>query len=194
MVWMGRLDWQEELPVTIGCEGRQLSGKILGRAICLSFAGLMLVAGCNSAPPPVDRQAAEDAVRAADGEALKAAQALDAAGTASYYTEDAMVMPPNAPGASGRVAAQKAWAAMLVPGTEISWLPNKVEAAASGEMVYDQGTYSLTTPGPDGKPVNDDGKYLSVWKKQADGDWKEVEDIWNSDVPVAAPVAAAKTR
>jgi ketosteroid isomerase-like protein len=151
----------------------------------LSFAGLMLVAGCNQAPPPADRLAAEDAVRAADGEALKAAQALDAAGTASSYSEDVMVMPPNQAAASGRAAAQKVWAAMLVPGTQVSWFANKVEAAASGEMVYEQGTYSVETPGPDGKPVTDEGKFLSVWKKQGNGEWKEVESIWNSDLPAA---------
>ena len=168
-----------------GCERRQLSGRGLGQAVCLSFAGLMLVAGCNQAPPPADRLAAEDAVRAADGEALKAAQALDAAGTASSYSEDVMVMPPNQAAASGRAAAQKVWAAMLVPGTQVSWFANKVEAAASGDMVYEQGTYSVETPGRDGKPVTDEGKFLSVWKKQGNGEWKEVESIWNSDLPAA---------
>jgi len=180
--------------VTLGCERRQLSGKILGRAGCLSLAGLMLVSGCKQAPPSVDTQAAEDAVRAADGDSLKAAQALDAVGTASSYSDDAMVMPPNQPAASGRVEAQKVWAAMLLPGTEIMWNDNKVEAAQSGEMVYVQGTYSVTTPGPDGKPVSDDGKYLSVWKKLGYGDWKEVEAIWNSDLPVVAAPGAAKTK
>lgn len=181
--------------MTIGCEGRQLSGKSLGQAVCLSLAGMMLVAGCNQAPPPVDTQAVEDAVRAADGEALKAAQALDAVATASSYSEDAMVMPPNQPAVSGRAAAQKWWAAMLVPGTQIAWFANKVQAAASGEMVYEQGTYSVETPGADGKPVSDEGKFLSVWRKQGNGEWKEVESIWNSDLPVvAAQAAGAKTK
>jgi hypothetical protein len=43
--------------------------------------------------------------------------------------------------------------------------------------------------------VSDDGKYLSVWKKLGYGDWKEVEAIWNSDLPVvAAAPGAAKTK
>jgi ketosteroid isomerase-like protein len=173
----------------MGFERRRLSGKLL--AACVSLAGLVLIAGCTQAPPPVDRQAAEDAVRMTDADSLKAAQALDAAGTASSYSEDAMVMPPNQAAASGRAAAQKVWAAMLVPGTQINWFANKVQAAASGEMVYEQGTYSVEVPGPDGKPVSDEGKFLSVWKKQTNGEWKEVESIWNSDLP-AAPVAKKK--
>jgi len=37
-----------------------------------------------------------------------------------------------------------------------------------------------------GKPVNDHGKYVEVWEKQADGKWKCGTDIWNSDLPVPA--------
>jgi ketosteroid isomerase-like protein len=174
--------------MTTGCARRQLSG--LGVITCGCFAGLALVAGCNSAPPPVDTAAAVQAVKDADAAALKAAQALDANGTVSYYSDDAMVMPPNAPAITDRASAQKAWAAMLVPGAKVSWATNRVESAASGDIVYEQGTYSVTMPGPDGKWVNDTGKYLGVWKKQADGSWKEVEDMWNSDLPAvaAAPV------
>ena len=177
--------------MTTGCVSRQLSG--LGVMACGCFVGLALVAGCNSAPPPVDTAAAVQAVKDADAAALKAAQMLDAGGTVSYYSDDATVMPPNQPAITDRASARKAWAAMLVPGAKISWAANKVESAASGDIVYDQGTYSVTVPGSDGKWVNDTGKYLGVWKKQADGSWKEEEDMWNSDLPVAAaPVKKGK--
>jgi hypothetical protein len=29
----------------------------------------------------------------------------------------------------------------------------------------------------------DKGKYLTVWKKQADGSWKVLFDMFNSDLP-----------
>jgi ketosteroid isomerase-like protein len=83
---------------------------------------------------------------------------------------------------------------MLVPGTQISWAPSKVEVAASGDLAYDQGTYTMTGPGPDGKPITDKGKYLAVVKKQADGSWKVAEDMWNSDLPAVAPPAPAKKK
>jgi uncharacterized protein (TIGR02246 family) len=154
----------------------------------------MLVAGCNQAPPPVDLKAAEDAVRALDAAQLKAAQALDVAGVVAAYSADATVMPPNTPMLSDPASIQKAWAGMLVPGTQVTWTPSKVEVAASGDMAYDQGTYTVTGPGPDGKPMSDKGKYLVVVKKQADGSWKFAEDTWNSDLPAvaAAPVKAKK--
>jgi ketosteroid isomerase-like protein len=60
-----------------------------------------------------------------------------------------------------------------------------VEVAQSGDIGYTSGTYEFTMNDASGKPVNERGKYLEVWKKQADGKWKCVMDIWNSDLPVA---------
>lgn len=178
--------------MTISCARRQLSGKILGQAVfgCLGF--VVLAAGCNQAPPPVDLKAAEDAVRAVDAAQLKAAQALDVAGVVAGYSADATLLPPNMPAASDPASIQKAWAGMLVPGTQVTWAPSKVDVAASGDMASDQGTYTLSTSGPDGKPMSDKGKYVAVVKKQADGSWKVSEDIWNSDLPAVAPAPAKK--
>ncbi len=76
---------------------------------------------------------------------------------------------------------------MLVPGNSLAWTPSTVTAAGSGDMAFVQGTYTASMKGPDGKAVSDTGKYLEVWKKQADGSWKAVEDIWNSDMPMTPP-------
>ncbi len=40
---------------------------------------------------------------------------------------------------------------------------------------------------PQGKQMSDHGKYMVVWRKQADGKWKAVGDMFNSDVPLPAP-------
>jgi ketosteroid isomerase-like protein len=173
------------------CVRRQLSGL---RVVSGCFAGLMLIAGCNSAPPPVDTKAVEDAVRAADVAWSKAAGAMDVAATNSYYADDAVVMPPNMPVVTTHDGTQKAWASMLVPGNSLAWTPSTVTAAGSGDMAFVQGTYTASMKGPDGKTMPDTGKYLEVWKKQADGSWKAVDDIWNSDMPVAAPAPVAKKK
>ena len=54
------------------------------------------------------------------------------------------------------------------------------------------GMYQLTMKDSQGNPVNDRGKFVEVWKKQADGKWKVEADIFNSDLPVAAPSAERK--
>jgi ketosteroid isomerase-like protein len=135
----------------------------------------------------VDPQASVDAVRATDAQWAKAAAAHDVDGTIAFYSDDAIVMPPNTPMVQDKGSERKAWAAILVPGADISWTAGKVEAAKSGELVYDVGVYTLITRASKGKPqTTDGGKYLAVWKKQADGNWKAVAGTWNSDKPTPA--------
>jgi ketosteroid isomerase-like protein len=48
-------------------------------------------------------------------------------------------------------------------------------------MAYVIGFYTVDNP-----PL-DKGKYVEVWKKQANGAWKAVVDTFNSDMPASAP-------
>ena len=76
---------------------------------------------------------------------------------------------------------------MALPGLSINWQLSKVEVARSGDIAYGYGTYDMTFNDPKGKPVNDRGKILEIWKKQADGNWKCIVDTWNTDTPLPAP-------
>src|SRR5882724_5828415 len=128
----------------------------------------------------------EQALRDLDAKWSAAAGAKDIDKTVSYYSEDAVVMPPNAPSAKTRETIRSAWKEMLTtPGAAISWKATKVEVAKSGDLAYVSGTYEETMTDASGKSVKDHGKYVEVWEKQADGTWKVVADIWNSDLPVA---------
>jgi ketosteroid isomerase-like protein len=168
-----------------------LCGKMCVPALCGCLALMMLTAGCNQTP--ADTRAADaQTIKDLDTQWSKTAGAHDLDGTLSYYSDDATVLPANAPMVADKQAIRARWAAELVPGVDQSWQSNKVEVAASGDLAYDTGSYTMTMKDAQGKPVTDRGKYIEVWKKQADGKWKVVADIWNSDLPVAAP-APAKT-
>lgn len=134
----------------------------------------------------------EQALRNADAQWCKAAQAKYVDKTVSFYSDDATVMPANAPAARTKDAIRKVWGDLIAtPGFSISWKAIKVEVAKSGDIGFISGTYELTTNDASGKPVNDRDKYLEVWEKQADGKWKCGSDIWNSDLP-ASPTAEKK--
>jgi len=110
----------------------------------------------------------------------KAAATKDAERVASFYAEDAIAYPPNEPAAVGRTAAKKVWAAYFAdPTFSISWKTTHAEVA--GDLGYTAGPYEDSFKGPDGKMVNEKGKYLCVWKKQKDGTWKAIHDMWNTD-------------
>jgi ketosteroid isomerase-like protein len=95
-------------------------------------------------------------------------------------------MPPNAAGATTKESIRALWKDLLTD-AKISWKTKEVEVAQSGDLAFLSGTYEVTLNDPTGTPVNDRGKYIEVWKKQADGTWKCVADIWNSDLPASAP-------
>ncbi len=124
------------------------------------------------------------ALRDLDAEWSAAAGAKDLDKTVSYYSNDAIVMPPNASSATTKEAIRNVWKDLLAgPGLVMSWKTTKVEVATSGDLACLSGTYELTMNDANGKPVNDRGKYVEVWEKQSDGKWKCGTDIWNSDLP-----------
>jgi ketosteroid isomerase-like protein len=60
----------------------------------------------------------------------------------------------------------------------------KVDVAKSGDLGYTQGPFFMTTSDPKTRaPVTEKGKYLTVFRKQADGAWGAVEDTFMSDAP-----------
>jgi len=59
--------------------------------------------------------------------------------------------------------------------------------AKSGDIAYSQGTFKYTTTDPKTKKrVGQAGNYVEVYKKQADGTWKVVEDIATEETPLKA--------
>jgi uncharacterized protein (TIGR02246 family) len=150
-------------------------------------AMLLFASACGTPPPPDTRAADEAAIRNLDAQWSKTAASRDLDGTVSYYSDDASLLPPNAPIATGTHAIRGAWAPLLVPDTSISWQADKVEVSRSGDLAYVVGVYKMSMKGPQGKPVDDNGKFVEVWKKQADAKWKAVADIFNSDMPASKP-------
>ncbi|MGA8191588.1 MAG: DUF4440 domain-containing protein, partial [Candidatus Sulfotelmatobacter sp.] len=65
----------------------------------------------------------------------------------------------------------------------LSWHANKVGVARSSELGYTSCTYDFNIKDASGKTISDKGKYLTVWKKEADGAWKVLLDTYNSDLP-----------
>jgi ketosteroid isomerase-like protein len=49
-----------------------------------------------------------------------------------------------------------------------------------GRLGYTLGENAVTVPGADGKPMTIRGRYTTVWRREAGGDWKCAVDIWNT--------------
>jgi ketosteroid isomerase-like protein len=129
----------------------------------------------------------EKAVRDADEAWSKAAGAKDLDKTVSFYADDALVLPPNAPAVTSKDGIRNLWKGFLDSLTDISWKTARVETSKSGDLAFLVGSYELTMK--DG--IKDRGKYCEVWKKQAGGKWKVTTDMFSSDLPATAATSPA---
>lgn len=133
--------------------------------------------------PAVDATAARDAILAVDQAWEEAVLAGDAAAVTALYSADAIVQAPGAPRATGSQEIQELFTGMLeYPISSIALDTDIVEVAASGDIAYNAGTYTMTGAAPDGSEWTDQGKYMAVFEN-VDGQWKYAADMWNSDAP-----------
>ena len=92
---------------------------------------------------------------------------------ANAHAPDARQFQPNMPGAVGREAIRASFLKMFADGVLITWEPTEAFVSESGEMAWDRGVGTLTTP--DG--VAHDLQYVCVWQR-IDGEWKIVQDMF----------------
>ena len=162
----------------------------LALAGCLS---LLSLTACTQTAP--DTHAAEEnTLRELDAQWSKTAEAHDLDATVAFYTDDAVVMPGDAPLINTRQAIRELWAPMLAPNASVSWQVNQAEVARSGDLGYARGVYQLITKDAAGKATTERGKLVEVWKKQADGKWKCAVDSFSADAPPAPPVSEKNSR
>jgi ketosteroid isomerase-like protein len=154
----------------------------------------VLTGGCQQAGSVSDQDKA--AIQKAHDEFARmfAAEKPDPAGlVAMYYADDATVLPPNMPAANGKDAIIAAFTAM---GGVKTFKNGPLTISGSGDMAFVNATFDMTMAVPvTGEVVADKGKYLEVWKKQSDGSWKAIRDMWSSDEPppgLALPTGGLK--
>src|SRR5512134_447943 len=98
----------------------------------------------------------------------------DGAAIARLYTEDAQVIPPGAPVATGRPALAAFWRGTIESGIKgVALETTAVESA--GDLAYETGTVQLTAK--DGAVTK--ARYVVVWKRVGK-QWMLHRDIWNS--------------
>ena len=103
----------------------------------------------------------------------------------AHYTDDASVLIPNMPILTGKDAIRGGLKPMMSdPNFAVTFGATKVDVAKSGDLGYTQGPYSMTLSNPKTKAaITEQGKYLTVYRKEADGTWKAVEDTFMADAP-----------
>ena len=165
---------------------------VLHSSVFLCLMGLAAGTGCrpqgsndadtSESPPPLS--AADQAgIRSADSAFMAAANAGDAEQIAEVYTEDGSLLAPNLPPQKGRDAVRAFWGGFLDAYTvRFEVASDTIEGR--GDLAYNQGHYRFTAvPKAKGVPgIADEGKFLEILKKQRDGSWKYVLDMYSSNL------------
>jgi uncharacterized protein (TIGR02246 family) len=155
----------------------------------ITAVAALLALACQPATPaaPPFTDADRQAIEAQRTAWSNAANANDWAAVAALYTEDATALPPNAPVTTGRAAIQQMLSA-FPPVGEVKLTAGEVVGASDHAVV--RGVYSMTVMLPGSTvAIADTGKFVELWRKQADGKWLLSWDIWNSDIALPAPAA-----
>ena len=122
-------------------------------------------------------------IAAADSAFQAAANAGNAAGVAAVYAIDASLLPPNMPPRRGRTAIQSFWAGLLDAYT-VKFEIGSDLIEGRGDLAYNMGHFRFTAvPKDKNAPgIADEGKFVEVLRKQPDGSWKYIVDIYNSNL------------
>ena len=99
------------------------------------------------------------------------------------FADDAVVFPPNAKALRGRAEIRKADSTTHSAVKMTAFKLSMDDVIVSGDYAIETGTYDQTVQPKTGKAIHDVGKYIVVFKKQSDGSWKIIRDIYNSDLP-----------
>jgi uncharacterized protein (TIGR02246 family) len=122
-------------------------------------------------------------IRSVDSAFAAAANAGDVEGVTAVYTEDGALLAPNLPPQKGRDAIKAFWGGFLDAYTvRFEIASDTIEGR--GDLAYNQGRYRFTAvPKAKGVPgVADEGKFVEILKKQPDGSWKYVIDMYSSNL------------
>jgi uncharacterized protein (TIGR02246 family) len=159
------------------------------RPVLLSSLLLGLVVGAcaqpaeTPPPPPVDAAAMRDTIQAREREWSAAYLAGDAAAVANLYSEDAAQVQPAGDWRRGRDAISMGMKGELDTLNVSAREDITEEVIPAGDYVVEFGRYSYSATTKQGnRPVSGAGRYVVLWRKDADGQWRLHRDL-GSEAP-----------
>jgi ketosteroid isomerase-like protein len=156
------------------------------KRISLALVPTALTPACGNSS--FDAGAEATALLARDAEwATTASEGKDVEKTISYWSDDAVVIPPGQPAIEGKAALRSFVAdSFKTPGFRVHWVSNEVKFSPDGKLAYMRSDNEMTVPGPDGKAMKLPGRGVTIWRRDPDGVWRCVVDTWNEPPPAAA--------
>jgi ketosteroid isomerase-like protein len=168
-----------------------LYGAVLAAAISAPCAGWGQLAFPTGDAPSAPNPLADPTVKPGkmllfDLEARFAKDVLERGGAAfaDWFAEDGVALGNAAAPLIGKVAIAKSanWDPKVY---QLTWTPTDALMGPSGDMGYTWGHFEGHSKDANGNPVTTTGRYMTIWRKEANGQWKVVLDA-GANEPVAA--------
>lgn len=100
----------------------------------------------------------------------------------AYMAGDVRLFDGGHPPIIGKAAAQAYYAKHREgAGTRLEWTPVEADASPDGVLGHTRGTWIFTARKQDGGEAKATGYYVTVWKRQPDGNYKFTLDVGGSD-------------
>jgi ketosteroid isomerase-like protein len=99
---------------------------------------------------------------------------------ANWFADDGVALGNGAAPLIGKVAIARS-AAWSPKAYQLTWTPTDGLMGPSGDMGYTWGHYEGHSKDANGNPVITSGRYMTIWRKQADGNWKVVLDAGSTE-------------
>jgi ketosteroid isomerase-like protein len=102
----------------------------------------------------------------------------------AFWTDDALVYPPGMHVLKGKTALRAyVEGALAIPGFHIPWTTSEAILSPDGRFAYLLSANTVTAPGPGGQLETTQGRAVTVWRREPDGEWRCAVDIWNHSPP-----------
>jgi ketosteroid isomerase-like protein len=107
----------------------------------------------------------------------------------SWFAEDAVTLNNGKPAVLGHraIAANAIWDPKTY---QLTWAPQGAQMGPSGDTGFTWGHYEAHSVDKNGQPVISSGRYITFWKKVADGSWKVAMDASANDAPAEGDCCA----
>ena len=139
-------------------------------------------------PEQVDVAAVKQALASVEAGWNQAFHAKNLDALVQPYASDAVFVLPGLPAQVGTSAIRNVYVeALKDPNFDLTLTSDRMEVAQSGELAFSQGHFTMKGTDPKTKQPTTTmiGPYLTVFKKQADGSWKAIQD-WVAANPPSA--------
>ena len=143
----------------------------------LAFSVSLLTSACSRSDNAVDELFAVDRAFSARSQEIGAGPAF-----VEFASEDVRAFPGGRVTLKGKTALAE-WTSGWPAEQSVSWEPEEAFVSASGDLGYTWGYAAFTRPNEAGEKETSHGKYVTIWRRQENGEWKWIADLGNGAPP-----------